>query len=178
MILRDVTATSTAIALATQDSRSHLDALALRRESAAPYHALAMSATAPRLNVSSASPYEDVIGFSRAVRVGPYVHVSGTTAIGGDGKLVADGDVRGQAAQVLHNIRKALESAGASMADVVRTRIYLRDIEHWRRVAEAHREAFGDIRPAATMVAVTRFVDPNMLIEIEADAYVGAESAP
>ena len=133
---------------------------------------------APRINISSASPYEDVIGFSRAVRVGPYVHVSGTTAIGEDGDLIGVDDVHGQTVQVLHNIELALAQAGATMADVVRTRIYLTNIEHWQRVAEAHSEAFGEIRPASTMVEVSRFVDPRMLVEIDADAYiVGAEGA-
>ncbi len=131
-----------------------------------------MSGSAPRLNISSASPYEDVIGFSRAVRIGPYVHVSGTTAMGDDGELVGIDDVRAQAVQVLHNIEKALNAAGAGLADVVRTRIYLRNIDGWQRVAEAHSEVFADIKPAATLVEVSRFVDPRMLIEIEADAYV------
>ena len=137
-----------------------------------------MPMDAPRINISSASLYEDVIGFSRAVRVGPYVHVSGTTAIGEDGDLIGVDDVHGQAVQVLHNIELALAQAGATMADVVRTRIYLTNIDHWQRVAEAHSEAFGEIRPASTMVEVSRFVDPRMLVEIDADAYiVDAEGA-
>ncbi len=131
-----------------------------------------MPTDAPRINISSASPYEDVIGFSRAVRVGPYVHVSGTTAIGDDGELVGVNDVHEQAVQVLHNIELALAQAGATMADVVRTRIYLTNIDHWQRVAEAHRAAFGEIRPASTLIEVSRFVDPRMLVEIDADAYV------
>ncbi len=137
-----------------------------------------MSNDTPRLNISSASPYEDVIGFSRAVRVGPYVHVSGTTATGEDGDLIGVHDVYGQAVKVLQNIEQALAEAGATMADVVRTRIYLRNIEHWQRVAEAHSEAFGDVRPASTLIEVSRFVDPRMLIEIDADAYIAdAEDA-
>jgi enamine deaminase RidA (YjgF/YER057c/UK114 family) len=132
-----------------------------------------MPGPAQRINVSSASPYEDVIGFSRAVRIGPYVHVSGTTAIGDDGELVGVNDVRAQTEQVLRNIEAALTEAGAALADVVRTRMYVRNIEHWRGVAEVHHQAFGDIKPAATMVEVSRFVDPRMLIEIDADAYVG-----
>ncbi len=133
---------------------------------------------APRLNISSASPYEDVIGFSRAVRIGPYVHVSGTTAMGDAGELIGVHDVYGQAVQVLHNIEQALAQADATMADVVRTRIYLRNIDHWQRVAEAHSEAFGEIRPASTLIEVSRFVDPRMLVEIDADAYIaGAEGA-
>ena len=133
---------------------------------------------APRINISSASPYEDVIGFSRAVRIGPYVHVSGTTAIGDDGDLIGVDDVHGQAVQVPHNIELALAQAGATMADVVRTRIYLTNIEHWQRVAEAHSAVFGDTRPASTLIEVSRFVDPRMLVEIDADAYiVDAEGA-
>lgn len=127
---------------------------------------------APRLNISSPSPYEDVIGFSRAVRIGPYVHVSGTTAMGEDGELIGVHDVYGQAVQVLQNIELALAEAGASMADVVRTRIYLRNIDHWQRIAEAHNEAFGEIRSASTLIEVSRFVDPRMLVEIDADAYI------
>jgi len=126
-----------------------------------------------RLNASSAWPYEDVIGFSRAVRVGPYVHISGTTALGDDGGLVGVHDVRSQAQQVLRNIEKALGEAGAALFDVVRTRIYIRNIEHWRGIAEAHLEAFGNVRPASTLVEVNSFVDPRMLVEIDADAYVG-----
>ena len=137
-----------------------------------------MPTDVPRINISSASPYEDVIGCSRAVRIGPYVHVSGTTAIGDKGDLISVDDVHGQAVQVLHNIEIALAQAGATMADVVRTRIYLRNIDHWQRVAEAHSEAFGEIRPASTMIEVSRFVDPRMLVKIDADAYVaGAEGA-
>lgn len=137
-----------------------------------------MPTDAPRINISSTSPYEDVIGFSRAVRIGPYVHVSGTTAIGDDGDLISVDDVHGQAVQVLHNIEIALAQAGATMADVVRTRIYLRNIDHWQRVAEAHSAAFGEVRPASTMIEVSRFVDPRMLVEIDADAYVaGTEGA-
>ncbi len=130
-----------------------------------------------RQNISSASPYEDVIGFSRAVRIGPHIHVSGTTAMGDDGELIGVDDVYGQTVQVLRNIERALREAGASLGDVVRTRIYLTNIEHWKRVAEAHSEAFGDVRPAATLVEVSRFVDPLMLIEIDADAYVGTAEA-
>ena len=131
-----------------------------------------MPMDAPRITISSASPYEDVIGFSRAVRMGPHVHVSGTTAMGEDGDLIGVDDVHGQAVQVLHNIEIALAQAGATMADVVRTRIYVRNVDHWQRVAEAHSAAFGEIRPASTLIEVSSFVDPRMLVEIDADAYV------
>ena len=131
---------------------------------------------AKRLNISSASPYEDTIGFSRVVRIGPFVHVAGTTAMGDDGKLVGVHDVYNQTIQVFHNIEVALAEAGAMMGDVVRTRIYVRNIEHWQKVGEAHKVVFGEIRPASTMIEVSRFVDPRMLIEIDADAYVGDDA--
>ena len=131
---------------------------------------------AKRLNISSASPYEDIIGFSRVVRIGPFVHVAGTTAMGDDGKLVGVHDVYNQTIQVFHNIEVALAEAGAMMGDVVRTRIYVRNIEHWQKVGEAHKVVFGEIRPASTMIEVSRFVDPRMLIEIDADAYVGDDA--
>ena len=111
------------------------------------------------------------------MRVGPYIHVSGTTAIGEDGELTGVNNLFAQTVQVLRNIESALAEAGATLDDVVRTRIYVRKIEHWQRVAEAHRAVFDDVRPAATMVEVSRFVDPRMLIEIEADAYVGEPEA-
>ena len=125
-----------------------------------------------RRRVSSNSPYEDVIGFSRAVRVGDTVYVSGTVAWGEDGKFVGEGDVYAQAKQALRNIEKALQQAGASLRDVVRTRIYLTDIDRWEEAARAHAEAFAAVKPAATMVEVSRLADAMMLVEIEAVAVV------
>jgi reactive intermediate/imine deaminase len=125
-----------------------------------------------RRRVSSNSPYEEIIGFSRAVRVGDTVYVSGTVAWGEDGSFVGEGDVYEQAKQALRNIEKALQQAGASLGDVVRTRIYLTDIGRWEEVARAHAEAFAAVRPAATMVEVSRLADPMMLVEIEAVAVV------
>ena len=125
-----------------------------------------------RCRVSSNSPYEDIIGFSRAVRVGDTVYVSGTVAWSDEGKLVGEGDVYLQARQALRNIKRALAEAGASLRDVVRTRIYLTDIDLWEEAARAHAEAFAEVRPAASMVEVSRLADPAMLVEIEAVAVV------
>ena len=125
-----------------------------------------------RRRVSSNSPYEDVIGFSRAVRVGDTVYVSGTVAWGDDGKLAGEGDVYAQARQTLRNIEAALAEAGASLRDVVRTRVYLTDIDRWEEAARAHAEAFRDVKPASTMVEVSRLAEPAMLVEIEAVAVV------
>lgn len=129
---------------------------------------------ANRKNVSSVSPYEDVIGFSRAVRAGDLVFVSGTVAWGPDGKLVGKGDVYAQAKQTLANIEGYLREAGASLKDVVRTRIYLTDIGRWQEVARAHREAFGDVRPASSLLEISRLAEPEMLVEIEAVAVLPA----
>ena len=125
-----------------------------------------------RRRISSNSPYEDVIGFSRAVRVGDTVYVSGTVAWGEDGRFVGEGDVYAQAKQALLNIETALKQAGALLRDVVRTRIYLTDIDRWEEVARAHAEAFAEVKPAATMVEVSRLADAKMLVEIEAVAVV------
>jgi len=127
-----------------------------------------------RQNVFSVSPYEDVIGFSRAVRVGDLVFVSGTVAWGPDGKLVGKGEVYAQAKQTLANIEGYLRQAGATLKDVVRTRIYLTDIGRWQEVARAHREAFGDVRPASSMLEISGLAEPEMLVEIEAVAVLSA----
>lgn len=112
------------------------------------------------------------MGYARAVRVGPHVHVAGTTATDAEGRVVGEGDAYVQAVQILQKIAAALEEAGASLADVVRTRLYVTDIRRWEEVGRAHGEVFGAIRPAATMVEVARLIDPALLVEIEVDAYV------